>query len=256
MKKIIPAMLLCALALPAVPANSARPSGQTILETLDRLETLGVDMTCRIRLTEQKRKTGTRVVECLMYRRDADDAFLAVMTGPNAEKGNGYLRTGDNLWMYRSTTRIFRHVNRDESIAGTDTKGGDLEKSKLAILYRTRTDNGTEAIYEETLGSIPVYRIEIEARTPNVTYPRQTYWVRRDILLPLKVQSYSLSGTLLQTAYYRQYTVIAGRYLLVKGLFIDEFEQGDRTLLEVSGISLTPIPGSVFSKPYLENLSR
>ncbi len=43
---------------------------------------------------------------------------LIVMSAPEAEKGNGYLRMGDNLWMYRRNTRTFQHINRDESIGG------------------------------------------------------------------------------------------------------------------------------------------
>jgi hypothetical protein len=36
----------------------------------------------------------------IYYERDADGAFLIVMTAPEVEKGNGYLRLGDNMWMY------------------------------------------------------------------------------------------------------------------------------------------------------------
>ncbi len=253
MKKVI--LGLCALIL-TVPALSAAPSGAAILGELDRLQDLQADLTSRVKLTQQKSKTGTKIIEAIFYRRDRDDSFLIVMTGPNSEKGNGYLKTGDNFWMYRSATRIFQHINRDESIAGSDAKGGDFEKRKLSELYRTAVSNGREMVQEEMLGNVPVYRIEIIAKVNDVTYPREVYWVRRDTYLPLKVQSWSLSGTLMQTAYYLNYTTIGGKYFLVKGLFIDEFEKGDRTLLEISGISLAPIPAHVFTKAYLENLSR
>jgi hypothetical protein len=234
----------------------AAPSANQILQELDQLQDLQVDLTSRVKLTQQKVKTGRKILECIFYRRDTDDAFLIVMTGPNAEKGNGYLKTGDNFWMYRSATRIFQHVNRNESIAGTDAKSGDFEKRKLTELYKPVPNNKGQLVIEETLGSVPVYRIEVLAIVNDVTYPKEVYWVRRDNYLPLKVQSYSLSGTLMQTAYYTQYTAIGGKYFPVKGIFIDEFEKGNRTLLDISGISLAPIPRHVFSKAWLENLSR
>ena len=254
MKKMI---TLAVLLLATVAAElGAAPTGASILQRLDDMENLGVDVSSRVKLTQQKKKTGTKEIGCIFYRRDRDDAFLIVMTAPNAEKGNGYLRVGDNFWMYRSSSRVFQHVNRDESIGGSNAKGGDFEKRKMVELYRPVIENGAEKVAADMLGQVPVWRIELIAKVNDVTYPKQIYWVRQDNGLPLKVQSYALSGTLMETAYYLNFTMIAGKYFLVKGLFIDEFEKGDRTLLEISGISLAPIPGNVFTKPYLENLSR
>lgn len=59
-----------------------------------------------------------------------------VTTAPQSEKGNGYLRTGNNFWMYRQNTRTIQHINRDESINGTDTKAGDFERKKTTELYK------------------------------------------------------------------------------------------------------------------------
>ena len=73
-----------------------------------------------------------------------------VTTAPQSEKGNGYLRTGNNFWMYRQNTRTFQHINRDESINGTDTKAGDFERKKTTELYKPFVDaNGKEDITED-----------------------------------------------------------------------------------------------------------
>jgi hypothetical protein len=60
----------------------------------------------------------------------------------------------------------------------------------------------------------------------------------------------------MQTAYYITWTQIEGKYLMLKGLFVDEFEKGNKTIFEMSGVSLKKIDGSVFTKAYLENLSK
>jgi hypothetical protein len=60
----------------------------------------------------------------------------------------------------------------------------------------------------------------------------------------------------MQTAYMRKYTVIEGRYVAIEMLFIDEFEKGNRTLVEISGISVNRLENYLFTKPYLENLSK
>ena len=85
-------------------------------------------------MTQQKPGQGTKLFHMLYFRRDKDDAFLIVFDGPESEKGNGY-RVEEHFWMYRQNTRTFQHINRDESIGGTDAKGEDFEDRRLNELY-------------------------------------------------------------------------------------------------------------------------
>lgn len=237
----------------------AAPGVMEILKKMDQIETLGEDITVKFDLTETKVNQGIRVMEGVYYRRDQDDAYLIVMTGPDAQKGNGYLRVRDSMWMYRRNTRTFQIMSRAQSIEGSDVNAGDLETRKYVDLYEpVLDDQGNELLSEETLGkaNIPVYRIEVNAKVKDVSYPKKIYWVRQDNFLKLKEASYSLSGTLMQTAYYPKYTTVEGKYVFAKQLVIDEFDKGNKTLLELSGISLKPIDDSVFTKAYLENLSK
>jgi outer membrane lipoprotein-sorting protein len=233
----------------------AAPKVGTILKAIEDMQDMVSDVRAKVDLTQTK-NGQTKKTEMLYYRRDSDDSFLIVMVSPESDKGNGYLRVGDNFWMYRRNTRTFQHINRDESIGGSDAKADDFEKRKLTELYAPAKDaSGAEIISEEKLGAIEVYKIEVKAIVNDVDYPKKVYWVRKDNSLPLKEQSYSLSGTLMQTAYYMNYTIVDGRYVPVKQLFIDEFEKGNKTLVEISGISTSRL-GDIFNKGYLENISK
>lgn len=232
----------------------AEPAVIDLMKRIEDLQEMTTDVRARVDLTQSKTDQGTKKINMLYYRRDSDDSFLIVMIAPETEKGNGYLRVGDNFWMYRRNTRTFQHVNRDESIGGSDAKADDFEKRKLTQLYEPSKDAPGAA--EEKLGVIPVFKFTVKAKVNDVDYPRKIYWVRRDNGLPLKEQSFSLSGTLMQTAYYMNYTIVEGRYVPVKQLFIDEFEKGNRTLVEISGISTKKLENSLFTKAYLENLSK
>jgi hypothetical protein len=233
------------------------PAVSDILKKMDSLQELKSDMTSRVNITQRKANQGDKVIESIFYRRDADDTILIIMIAPDADKGNGYLRVGDNFWMYRVNTRTFQHINRDESISGSDVKSGDFEKRKLTELYKGALDaNGKEKISEDMLGKIPVYKLEVIAKVNDVTYPKEVYWVRQDNFLPLKVQAYSLSGTLMQSAYYLQYTTVDGKFIPVKQMFVDEFEKGNRSVMEISSISFQKLDPSIFTKAYLENLSK
>jgi len=245
----------CALAVLLASGASARPTVEEILDSLDWKHSMTTDIRANVVLTQQKTGQGTKVLQMMYYRRDADDAFLIALTGPEAEKGNGYLRMGDNFWMYRRNTRTFQHINRDESIGGSDARGDDFEERRLTEMYAPVKDSG-DGLRDERLGQIDVYRFELKAKVSDVDYPRKTYWVRRDNFLVLKEESRSLNGTLMQTAYFLKYTEIKKRFVPVKQIFIDEFEKGNKTVLEISNISIDKLDDAIFTKAYLENLSK
>ncbi len=251
--------LLAALGGVAVNRVDADPSVNDILSRMDRQYDIRSDLTVRMSLTEQRPEEGVRLFEGIYYRRDSDDAFLLVMVEPEAERGNGYLRVGENMWLYRRNTRTFQIMHRDQAIGGTGANAEDFEKRKMTELYEPiLDDSGGELIREETLGraQIPVYRLEIRASVRDVEYPRLVLWVRRDNFLLLKEEAYSLSGTLMETSYYPRYTEVEGSYIPLQMVFVDEFDVGERTVVELSGVSLEAIDDAVFTTAYLESLSK
>ncbi|KJR42121.1 hypothetical protein MCHI_001981 [Candidatus Magnetoovum chiemensis] len=188
-----------------------------LMKKIEQLQEMTTDVMARVDLTQTKMGQGAKKIEMLYYRRDSDDSFMIVMIAPEIDKGNGYLRVGDNFWMYRRNTRTFQHINRDENIGGSDANADDFEKRKLTELYAPSKDaSGNESISTEKLGAVSVFRFEIIAKVNDVDYPKKIYWVMQDKGLPLKEQSFSASGTLMQTAYYINYTIVENRYVAVK----------------------------------------
>jgi hypothetical protein len=248
----------CILTLLALSAATvAAPAVETMLKTMQDNISIASDARATVALAEEKPGQGVKTFEMMYYRRDKDNAFLIVFSAPEAEKGNGYLRIGDNFWMYRRNTRTFQHVNRDESIGGTDANGEDFETRKLTELYKPALDSqGRENVREEKLGPIPVFRFEVTAKVSDVSYPHKIFWVRTDNFLLLKEQSFSSSNVLMNTAYYRKYTTVLGKFVPIQQIFIDEFEKGNKTVVEISGIVTGKLDDAIFTKAYLENLSK
>lgn len=235
----------------------AAPTVDELLTAMQTNNNMTSDIKAKVSMTQQKSGQGVKTSEMIYYRRDKDDAFLIVMIAPESDKGNGYLRMGDNFWMYRRNTRTFQHINRDESIGGSDAKGEDFESRPLTELYGPEKDTaGVVAVTEEKLGAIPVYKFKVAAKVVDVNYPRKTFWVRTDNKLVLKEESYAKSGTLMMTAYYIKYSEIDKRFVPVKQMFVDEFEKGNKTIVEISGISTDKLSEELFTKAYLENLSK
>jgi outer membrane lipoprotein-sorting protein len=248
---------IAVLALVLFGAVCAETDVTTILKKIEYNLTINTDARAKVTITQQKAGEGTKNMEALWYRRDRDNAYLIVMLAPQSDKGVGYLRVDDNFWMYRPNTRTFQHVNRDESIGGSNAHGENFENRKLTELYGgIKTASGKDSISEKMLGQIPVYVFPLKAKVNDVDYPRKNYYVRKDNNLLLKEESYSSSGTLMLTTYYLKYTQLLGRYVAIKEMYIDEFEKGNKTAVEISGIATDKLDNSIFTKAYLENLSK
>jgi outer membrane lipoprotein-sorting protein len=247
-------VVILVLSIHAVPAA---PDANDLLNKLEVNYKMVSDVKARVVLTQQKAGQGTKTLDMIYYRRDKDNSFLIVMTAPETEKGNGYMRVGDNFWLYRRNTRTFQHINRDESIGGSDANAEDFETRNLTELYEpAKPADGLSGVSEEMLGQIPVYKFEVKAKVNDVDYPKKIYWVRRDNGLELKEEAYSASGSLMQTAYMLKYTEIKKKFVPVKQMFIDEFEKGNKTIVEISGIETEKLVDEIFTKGYLENLSK
>ncbi len=237
----------------------ASPSVQQIIDYVDTNYEIRSDMTAQARITTKDPEQGTKVIESVLYRRDRDDAFLIVIADPETDRGNGYMRVGDNMWMYKRSTRTFTHIGRDEKIGGSNTSAGDIETRKFKELYQPSLDaSGKEIISAETIGGakIPVYRLEVVAKVNDVKYPKLVMWVTRDKYLELKRESYSLSGTLMETDLFTNYKDVDGRYVPLLQKFVDEVEKGRTSVLEITGITFSKVDDYKFDKSYLESLSK
>lgn len=244
-------LLVVLISFLSICSAQSIPSGEAIIQKLQDLQRFKSDFQAHVKLTQQKPGQGAKNFEMEYFRRDKDDSFLIHMLAPESDRGNGYLRTGENMWMYRRNTRTFQHINRDESIGGSDAKADDFETRNLSEIYVP-----AKTVVEDQLGKVPVYKLVVKAIVNDVDYPQKVWWVSRDQLLLLKEEAYSQSGTLMQTAYFLKYTSINARFVPVQQLYIDEFEKGNRTVVEISEIRTNSLPQSIFTKAYLESLSK
>jgi len=101
------------------------------------------------------------------------------------------------------------------------------------------------------------YVIRYDAKQLDVSYPIQKWYVRRSDGLPVKVENFSASETLLRTTYYIDYQKVGtDKYIFTKLLGVDALEKGQQTFLTNEGISTAKIPDYTFSKAFLEEQSR
>jgi hypothetical protein len=235
---------------------SAAPPADPAAERIARgwetqLNTEGMDVTTTFTLVQKKEGETDRVLRVQTFRRDSADMYTIIFQYPDSEKGKGYLRRGDDLYFYLPSTREFVYKNRKDNIGSTDARTDLFGRQKVLEQY-SASSAGTAQVstWECTV-------VRLDAKVPDVSYPVQKWYVRKSDGLPVKVENFSLSETLLATYYFIEYKGLGnGKSLFTKLLAVNNLEKGQQTFLTNDNIATTPIPDYTFTKSYLEEKSR
>ena len=249
---LIRAVLILFLFPAAGFSKDNNPKAVKIVQSYEKkLDLEQFDLTTTFTLVQQKPGEADRVLRVKVYRRDSVSSYTLIYLYPDSEKGKGYLRAGDDLFLYFPTTREFVYRNRKEDIGGTDARADLFGSMKIMEQY-----------YVDYLGTQKVSKwdcdvVRLDAKALDVSFPIQKWYVRKSDGLPVKVENFSVSETLMRTYYYIDYHAVANdKYLFTKLLAVDNLEKGQKTLLTNEDIVTDKIPGYVFTKAFLEQQSR
>lgn len=190
------------------------------------------------------------VTQARLFRRDAEDQFLLLITQPEVQRGQGYLQIDDTVWFYDPESRKFERTTIRENIQDSDAQNSDLDRQSLSEDYEVVDSE------EGTLGKFDVYILDLEAVHTDVSYDKLRLWIRQDVPIVLKEESYSVNGRLMRTALYRRYATVDGKYLPSQVLIVDALNEGERTQFTLTDPSVSEIPDYVFTKAYLERVNR
>jgi outer membrane lipoprotein-sorting protein len=222
-----------------------------ILAMQERLNLEGTDVTSTFTLVQRKEGEADRVIKIRIFRRDSAKKFTLLFQYPDSEKGKGYYRDGDNLYLYLPSTREFVFRNRKDDVGSTDVRTDLFGKLDLLTQYSVFSA-GTVLV-----SKFDCDVIRLEGKTMDVSFPLQKWYVRKSDGLPVKVENFSASGTLLRTFYYIDYrSVGTGKFLFTKLMAVNNLENNQRTLLSNEDISSSRIPDYTFSQAFLEEQSR
>lgn len=184
--------LLTLLTLVAVAATATAQTAEEIIRRLEANETHETAYAEGRMLIHDR--FGDRTTSFRSWSRGEDESLIEFTSA--GEAGRKILRRDDQIYLFypdaAELIRLRGSALRD-SVMGSDmsyedlTSGGGLLADYEAKLTGTETVDGTEA-----------YRIELEAKTRDVPYPRQVIWVDADRYVGLRTEMYSRSGDLLK----------------------------------------------------------
>jgi outer membrane lipoprotein-sorting protein len=217
----------------------------------EKLNLDAIDVTSTFSLVQRKEGEADRVVKIRVFRRDRAAKFTLIFQYPDSEKGKGYYRDGDNLYLYLPSTREFVFRNRKDDVGSTDVRTDLFGKLDLLKQYRVRYEG------REQVSKFECDVVRLDATALDVSFPVQKWYIRVSDGLPVKVENYSASNTLLRTFFYIDYREVKpGRFLFTRLMAVNNLEKNQRTFLTNDDVSAAPIPDYTFSQAFLEEQSR
>lgn len=238
-------------ALVPVAFAQTKPDPVALLKELDQLSDFsGKDFSAVFTIVTQKPGEKDSVTQARIFRRDTKKQFLILILLPEVNKGQGYLREEDNVWFYDPTSRKFSHSSVKENLQNTKAKNSDFTLSSFAEDYTVTK------MTEGTLGKFSVWILDMKAKTNEVSYERVVLYIRKDRTMLLKREDYSVNGRLMRTTAYPKYIELDGKLLPAQILILDEINKGEKSQITMAEQSVAPLPDKVFTKAFLEQVSR
>lgn len=247
----------CILVALCLVANTASAQSTTTLEQIDaQVSYLDTDFSAEYTITQRRPGQGSSTTRAAVFRRDVADRYTIVILDPADDRGKGYLKIGNSLWLYDPVARRFTVTSARDRFENSSARNSDFTSSTLAQDYEIVAES------REQLGSYATVVYDLEALHDNVTFPRMKIWVDQANLVR-KYEDYSLSGQLMRTTAIPTYQRIGSRFVPINIVIVDALRgatvngtfQSERTTISVSRPSLQAVPDLVFSQAYLERVS-
>ena len=254
MKKLLIAVLLSVCVLFAV---SAETDYVKMLKEVDDLVTFkGTDLSAEYTIVKRDPDGSSSTTVAAMFRRDSEEKFLVLVLQPVSDKGKGYLKQGNNLWLYDPIGKGFTFTSAKERFQNSSFRVSDFTGSNYAGNYKI------SSIKQEKLGKFNCTVFDLEAVTKSVSFPKVKIWVSEDNLVR-KLEDYSLSGQLMRTSAFPSYQKVDKRWVPAKIIIQDHLvfrKVGDkteyeRTTVDIKNPSLNKQPDSLYTKEYLERVN-
>lgn len=243
-------VILCLAIVPSFISAQEPTDFEEILVAIDSNGVFPADLTLTATLEQRDPEEGDETSTVHMFRRDGDNKFLFLFQKPEVKLGQGYLNINNGLWFYDPESRQFTFTSLTESFGGSDARNSDFQASSLAADYDVVSST------EAKLGKFDVWVLEIEASNDEVAYPFRKIWVTKEPNLILKSEDYSLTKRLLRTSYFPSYAKAGDSFVPDQQLFVDALVEGKTTRVTLENISTAKIPDNVFTKAYVERVSR
>lgn len=258
MKKII-----CSVAAAVLSALLFAQDYSALLKKAeDNTAFYGTDFKGNYTIVHNKPGEGQKITEAIMYRRDSENKWTILVTGPASEKGKGYLQYDGNIWFYDPADSAFTFTSAKDKFQNTNANNSDFAPQKYFTNY------AIDSAEKVKLGKLDCVLFCLSAKVDNVDYPRLKLWVTENDGLVRKKEDYSLSGKMLRTTFIPKYQSIKNggdiSKIPVNMLIADSLKgkkiagkvEYEKTQITIVNAEFSKQKDSVYTKPYLEMMKQ
>lgn len=219
------------------------------------------DMKGDYQIVHDKPGEGRNLITAVLYRRDSQKKWTILITGPEKDKGKGYLQFDSNIWFYDPADKRFTFSSARDKFQNTNANTSDFAPQ----LYVS--DYSMESYEEVKLGKFDCVLFTLKAVSKNVAYPELKLWVSKGDGLMRKREDYSLSHQRLRTIAVPSYQKVRNtekEYSIPVNMVIQDHLRGkkindkmeyEKTVISISNVVFEPVEDLVYTKPYLETMS-
>ena len=216
-----------------------------MLASVDALVTFDQsDFSAEYRILQSKPGEGTTATTAAIFRRDKSQRYLILILEPKSDKGKGYLKIDQGLWLYDPKDRKFEFTSSKERFQNSNARNSDFTHSSFATDYRVTGSR------QDKLGAYACWVLDLKATSAEVAFPVTKLWIGEDNLVR-KTEDYSLSGQLLRTTAIPSYQRVGSRYVPNQVTIVDALRGR-----KISGKFVSETTDIRITKPSLEKLPR
>lgn len=177
--------------------------------------------------------------------RQADAHSLARFVYPARDKGKVMLSDWYNLWFYTPELRRPIPISRQQRLIG-QISNGDVIVTNFEFSYHSRL------LGEVPCGKSLCYKLALERKSAEVTWPKVTYLVEKSSYRPYKAFYFSLDDKLIKEVSYLDYKPLLGKVRPAKIKVEDARHGNGYSVMEYSDLRFESLPLSHFTKEYLQ----
>ncbi len=238
-------LLLSSLVLTAEP---------TLAQIDAQISFMDTDFSAEYTIVKDSPGEGQSVTVAAMFRRDNLNKYLILILQPDADKGKGYLKIDNNLWLWDPVARRYTVTSARDRFQNSSARNSDFTRSSMAVDYRIT------ATSQAKLGKFDTTVLELTATADAVVFPLRKIWVSSGDNLVRKMEDYSLSKQLLRTTAIPSYQKVGTRWVPVSMLIVDELRGKnvngvfvkEKTQVTIAKPGLGKQPDLLFTQAYLE----
>ncbi|WP_432723439.1 outer membrane lipoprotein-sorting protein [Jeongeupia wiesaeckerbachi] len=231
----------------------AAPDAQSLLAASDAVRNPDKPFGLTTTLIEYRNGKQTDTSTLAIYSRaDASSGqfrSLLRFVAPKRDADKLMLKSGNDLWFYDPASKATIRISPQQRLLG-QAANGDVVTVNLAGDYNASVA-AEEDVGDGDKQTRHAYRLDLKARTPDVTYHRIEMWIDTASKQPIKARFYAESGSLLKTAYYRRYQQQLGVSRPTETVIIDGLDPNWVTVMRFADYAWRDVPESWLQRDYL-----